>query len=450
MKPSTKSLYHPINNPPYQVNYRAKRSGKHITCTKRRVTFVFGFSSAEAIASGLTEGDCRGEEHEVVLIWSHVSGKRQIFVDGREIHISKAARGNTKFSHAWGIGNHVLKIEANATPPSDGSRQFDLFLDGMSFFHFRQIYQLGTGKPTGVVRLTKRIEDEQLARTETISTGSCSRSPTFQTEEDSVCDPPIAELKIDIMEAPSDSQDLLALDLPSPSYSTYSQPVSQATTFSSYDEFSPVNASNNWHNRSFAAISNEILTAYSTNDNYQPVQSSAPQIGFNNAPRPSYSCAPPMNSAPQDQVNTHAIVPSNIPVTYNTHSVPAEPQKPVISMYDNVIQEDNTVDAITKSINNLVNLDDVSKPSRASRSSAHTKQQDKSQSLQSLQWALASSGRAPTLSEIHSMKSRAGASSAPVMNNSLQMVSTSVVMNQGVPQQYGYYGATPGAYASAY
>ena len=76
-------------NPPYQINYRSKRAGKHITATKRRVTFQFGFSSAEAIASGEIEAACRGEEHEVVLIWSHVSGKRELFMDGKvREHIS--------------------------------------------------------------------------------------------------------------------------------------------------------------------------------------------------------------------------------------------------------------------------------------------------------------------------------------------------------------------------
>eukprot|EP00573_Skeletonema_grethae_P004543 CAMPEP_0201698408 /NCGR_PEP_ID=MMETSP0578-20130828/19014_1 /ASSEMBLY_ACC=CAM_ASM_000663 /TAXON_ID=267565 /ORGANISM="Skeletonema grethea, Strain CCMP 1804" /LENGTH=51 /DNA_ID=CAMNT_0048184939 /DNA_START=20 /DNA_END=171 /DNA_ORIENTATION=- len=39
-------------NPPYQINYRSKRAGKHITASKRRITFQFGFSSAAAIASG--------------------------------------------------------------------------------------------------------------------------------------------------------------------------------------------------------------------------------------------------------------------------------------------------------------------------------------------------------------------------------------------------------------
>ena len=87
-------------NPPYQINYRAKRAGKHISASKRRVTFQFGFSDARAIAAGGTEGECRGEEHDVVLVWSHASGKRRLFMDGREIHASTGGQGNARFDYS--------------------------------------------------------------------------------------------------------------------------------------------------------------------------------------------------------------------------------------------------------------------------------------------------------------------------------------------------------------
>ena len=141
-------------NPPYMINYRAKRCGKTITASKRRVTFQFGFSSADAIRDGKIEADARGEEHEIVLIWSHITGKRELFMDGRQIHTSKAARGNTKFEHSWSIsGNHVLKLTAHGAAPLSASctaegarqfRQFDLELDGMSYFDMAKIYELGT------------------------------------------------------------------------------------------------------------------------------------------------------------------------------------------------------------------------------------------------------------------------------------------------------------------
>ena len=131
-------------NPPYQINFRSKRAGKHITATKRRITFQFGFSSAAAIASGQSDVNCRGEEHEVVLVWSHISGKRELFMDGKPIHVSKGPRGNTKFQFTWGIGPHVLKIVANFKDQAKNfERQFDLLLDGITFFRFLKIYQLG-------------------------------------------------------------------------------------------------------------------------------------------------------------------------------------------------------------------------------------------------------------------------------------------------------------------
>ena len=36
----------------------------------------FGFSNKEALDSGETGTACRGEEHDVTLIWSVASGKR--------------------------------------------------------------------------------------------------------------------------------------------------------------------------------------------------------------------------------------------------------------------------------------------------------------------------------------------------------------------------------------
>jgi hypothetical protein len=433
MRPtSSKPLYHPVNNPPYQINYRAKRSGKHITVTKRRITFLFGFSNADAIASGLTEGQCRGEEHEVVLIWSHITGKREIFMDGRSVHASKAAMGNTKFSHAWGLGNHVLKIVANATPSNDGSRQFDLQLDGMSFFEFRQIYQLGSG-----VRKSNAI----VVRAPSIETVPSSQASLYHEEEASL--PPVSELQIDVFESPSNSYNLLETELPSSSYSGcgYENAPSLATTFSSsYDEFSPANASYAGSQRSFAAISNEILTAYST-ESYSAPPAQDPSSGnfalmapqmmmMNSTPAPQEMAAPPqMNYAVQEPTNGNlALVPANdvqpsTSYSLDNQSPVPQNQKPAFSMYDNV-QVDESVDEITACMNKLVNFDDVSKPTKSSAAKA---QPDKSQSLQSLKWAMSNSGRAPTLSEINAMKSGSGPSTQ-VMNNPQYY--------QGTPQQY--------------
>ena len=47
------------------INYRGKRAGKHVSATKRRVTFQFGFSSARAIAAAATGPLAVGAEREI-------------------------------------------------------------------------------------------------------------------------------------------------------------------------------------------------------------------------------------------------------------------------------------------------------------------------------------------------------------------------------------------------
>jgi len=136
------------SNPPYQVDCSNAASGKRLSTTKRRVSFRFGFSNRDAIANGLTGNACRGEEHEVVLIWSLTSGKRSVAYDGKEVHHSVGRRAEVKFEASWSIpGNHMLKIVAHAVKPVNpypGFQQYDFFLDGMSFFTMPSIYELGT------------------------------------------------------------------------------------------------------------------------------------------------------------------------------------------------------------------------------------------------------------------------------------------------------------------
>jgi hypothetical protein len=105
----------------------------------------FGFPNREALAEGRSGMDCRGEEHDVVIIWSVTSGKRQVLMDGKEIHYSATRTG--VIDHSWSSkGNHVIKVVAHAAPPlsaSPGFRQYDLFIDGQSFFNMPKVYELG-------------------------------------------------------------------------------------------------------------------------------------------------------------------------------------------------------------------------------------------------------------------------------------------------------------------
>lgn len=96
----------------------------------------FGFPNIEALNNGQHGTDCRGEEHEVVVVWSITSGKKLVFCDGQEVY-STSSRSST-FEHSWSMkGNHVLKISAHANAPMNpapGYHQYDLFVDGQSYF----------------------------------------------------------------------------------------------------------------------------------------------------------------------------------------------------------------------------------------------------------------------------------------------------------------------------
>ena len=85
----------------------------------------------EAIQASESGTACRGEEHDVTLVWSITSGKRLILADGHEVHYSMVC-GQT-FEFSWTMkGNHVLKVITHAAPPAQrilGFRQYDFFID---------------------------------------------------------------------------------------------------------------------------------------------------------------------------------------------------------------------------------------------------------------------------------------------------------------------------------
>jgi len=138
----------------YQIDFTAVASGKRIASSKRRVRWRFGFANPRALAAGQTGTACRGEEHDITLVWSVTSGKRLVLADGKEVHYSHSR--NSIFDYSWTIrGNHVLKIVAHAAPPmamTPGFRQYDFFVNGQSFFSMPKLYRLGLapGDPRAV------------------------------------------------------------------------------------------------------------------------------------------------------------------------------------------------------------------------------------------------------------------------------------------------------------
>mmetsp|Transcript_37683 Transcript_37683/g.53140 ORF Transcript_37683/g.53140 Transcript_37683/m.53140 type:complete len:246 (+) Transcript_37683:73-810(+) len=129
--------------PAYSIGYHAESTGQRVSMTKRRVRWRFGFANAEALERGAQGVACRGEEHEVILIWSVSSGKHQVMMNGVEIVSRQSKSGFLEFS--WHVRNHHVKIEAYATSPKNAPsfRQYDLKIDRESYFDMPNVKTLG-------------------------------------------------------------------------------------------------------------------------------------------------------------------------------------------------------------------------------------------------------------------------------------------------------------------
>ena len=140
---------------PYQVDYSVKNTSKTFGFSKKRVSFKFGVANNDALAQGLTGTRVRGSEHEVIFIWSLNSGKRQILADGKDVHYSETGQNgwmvDQVFQHHFQmrIPNfstplrcHLITQPVNRDVPS--IHPFDLRVNGISFFAFSKIFQLGT------------------------------------------------------------------------------------------------------------------------------------------------------------------------------------------------------------------------------------------------------------------------------------------------------------------
>jgi hypothetical protein len=181
------------NNTPfvaYQIDCQTTKKGKMFAGTKRRICWKFGFSnSAEDAEKGLSGNECRGEEHEVVFVWSLTSGKKFVLADGHEVHWSKGSNSKNikslpfsssdKFECTWETqmagSTHELTVIAYASSPlfgkntntnnsadgrnnssnngtssSSSFRQFDLLIDGISFSEMPKMFQLGINKNTNM------------------------------------------------------------------------------------------------------------------------------------------------------------------------------------------------------------------------------------------------------------------------------------------------------------
>lgn len=143
---------------PYQIDHNVKNTAKTLGFSKKRVSFKFGLADRQSVDKGETGVGCRGSEHEVTFLWSLKTGKRQLFLDGKDVHFSESRQNGWTTDRAWqhsftlhdrkdgAFKVHFISQPVNRDMPD--VKPFDLRLNGVSYFAFNQIYQLGTPSMT--------------------------------------------------------------------------------------------------------------------------------------------------------------------------------------------------------------------------------------------------------------------------------------------------------------
>ncbi|KAL7544980.1 hypothetical protein ACHAWF_008349 [Thalassiosira exigua] len=134
----------------YQVDYVAVNCGKIIASSKRRIRFKFGYTNMNALSEGKTGHACRGSEHEVIITWSLSSGKQAIAFDQQEVFFDVGESTQSKITHCWkDLLGHTLEVKAHAASmstkanPDPNWKQYDLIIDGVSFFRIPKIFEIG-------------------------------------------------------------------------------------------------------------------------------------------------------------------------------------------------------------------------------------------------------------------------------------------------------------------
>ncbi|KAL3808391.1 hypothetical protein ACHAXA_000789 [Cyclostephanos tholiformis] len=151
----------------YQVDFAAVNCGKLVGSSKRNIRFKFGYTNIDALSNGKRGNDCRGAEHEVIVDWSLSSGKQAIVFDAQEVFFDVGSSTQSKIKHSWKdpLG-HILEVKIHAANMSTKSnpdpdwRQYDLFIDGVSFFRMPKIFEIGVGLKEAYKLSPSRIHDD--------------------------------------------------------------------------------------------------------------------------------------------------------------------------------------------------------------------------------------------------------------------------------------------------
>ncbi|KAI2497513.1 hypothetical protein MHU86_16967 [Fragilaria crotonensis] len=373
-------------NPVYQVDFSASTKGKRFSLSKRKVRFSYGFSNAEALAQGLKGIHCRGEEHEVNLIWSLTSGKRVVTADGAEVHFSRGKRTEMRFECSWTTaGNHVMKLVAHATrfgrADDPTFRQFDLFLDGLSFFSMPKIFELGVVSSKEILNRGAKARmafaapqalergylpesdnhrysaGRQYQHGDKIENGV--HSDEFQHRRQTRPAPQRAQsVPLGPVPQPVAVHDLLS---PTQSAGLMEQPLFSASA-PVVDQFAPVQPAPATYND----VANQILNAYG------PAPKAPALLALAYEPH-TYR----VPAAPQQQIlasQTHSVAPHQTMYFASSGSVTSGTTSPTGTFFQSPIEEFSQVGThdsptsvrqlseLEKAMGNLVNLDDIGEP----------------------------------------------------------------------------------------
>lgn len=128
----------------YKLKFLYEPLGRYFRSSKRRLYWSFGFTNLTRLQSGHTGNDCRGEEHEVEVLWSLRSGKTRVYWNRR--NISSQIRKDPKSEKvilSWKTpSGELLQVVANSEP-APGVVQYDLLIDGVSFSFMPDVLDLG-------------------------------------------------------------------------------------------------------------------------------------------------------------------------------------------------------------------------------------------------------------------------------------------------------------------
>ena len=406
---------HPI----YQVDFSVAATGKTVSASKRRIRWRFGFVNSNALASGATGIAARGEEHDLDLVWSLSSGKRQLLIDQQEVHFSTRRNMNVDVSAPW-RGDCIVKVIAFATKPLGKNeygmpiRQYDLMINGQSFFDMPRLFELGHLVEGGhnATQVTQQIQQQYHCDTSQVhETQYAPASATIYHQSRAVVSPgcPTAHtLETDILSEPSREQPLSVSAQPNPYHDPFAPQQTAPPTLSD--------------------ISNQVMNIYGQcSNNLGPVPNHSPFPKLRNCPEMSPLTAPTYDDS-SNTSNKEDALPINT----------AEGRK--LNLQVETSSELSKVNDFSEKVKALVNLDDINSPVEGSfrltmdDATSHAKSKPISKKAQIESFV----GPKPTLSEMKSSKAVSGGGSKQIMKQPL---------NYGVQQPQGgalvVYGGAP-------